>query len=117
MEGEAELEPRVDAKLQAKANKIDLDELLALADAFTPDRSSAQRQSSSAPAAMRIAAKIDADTATAAGVQVTTLATTMSLDGERIALSPMTFGLFGGTYEGSLNGRLGDTCPSRSNRG
>ena len=40
---------------------------------------------------------------------MTTFATTMLLDGERIALSPMTFGLFGGTYEGSLNGRLGDT--------
>ena len=46
VKGEAELEPRVDAKLRATANKIDLDELLALADAFTPERRAARRGAS-----------------------------------------------------------------------
>jgi uncharacterized protein involved in outer membrane biogenesis len=107
VEGEADLEPQVDVKLQARANKIDLDELLALAEAFTPERRAARR--SSPPTPMKMVARITSDMATAAGVQVTQFTADMSLDGDRIALSPMTFGLFGGTYEGSLNGRLGDT--------
>jgi AsmA-like C-terminal region len=107
VEGEAELEPRVDAKLQAKANKIDIDELLALAEAFTPERRAARRGSPSPP--IKVVAQLKADTATAAGVQVTQFTTNMSLDGDRFAMSPMTFGLFGGSYEGSLTGRLGDS--------
>ena len=58
---------------------------------------------------MKVVAQVKADSATAAGVQVTQFSTDMSLDGDRIALSPMTFGLFGGSYVGSLNGRLGDS--------
>jgi uncharacterized protein involved in outer membrane biogenesis len=104
--GEAELEPTIDAKLQAKANKIDLDELIALAEAFTPEQRAARR--TAPPKPMKIVADISADTATAAGVEVTQFTTNMSFDGERIALSPLTFGLFGGRYEGSLNARLGD---------
>ena len=108
VEGEADLEPRVDAKLQAKANKIDVDELLALAAAFTPERRAARR--GSAPSQpMKVAAQLKADTATAAGVQVTGFITTVTLDGDRIALSPLSFGLFGGSYDGSLNGRLADS--------
>ncbi|HEU4878217.1 MAG TPA: AsmA family protein [Gemmatimonadaceae bacterium] len=107
VEGVADLEPRVDAKLQATANKIDVDELLALAAAFTPERQAARRGAPSQP--MKVVAQLKADSATAAGVQVTQFATDITLDGDRIALSPMSFGLFGGSYEGSLNGRLGDS--------
>jgi uncharacterized protein involved in outer membrane biogenesis len=106
VEGEVDLEPRVDAKLRAKANKIDLDELLALADAFTPERSATARRSA-APTA-RIAARVSAETATAGGIEVKQFATDMQVDGDRVALSPLTFQLFGGRYQGSLNARLGD---------
>jgi uncharacterized protein involved in outer membrane biogenesis len=109
VEGEADLEPRVDAKLQAKANKIDVDELLALAAAFTPERQAARRGSSAPPQPMKVTAQLTADTATAAGVQVTQFNTNISLDGDRVALSPLTFRLFGGSYDGSFSGRLGDT--------
>jgi len=105
VKGEAELEPRVDAKLQATANKIDLDELLAIAEAFTPERRAARRGAPSPP--MKVVAQLKADTATAAGVQLTQFTTNMSLDGDRFTMSPMTFGLFGGSYDGSLTGRLG----------
>ena len=108
VKGTAELEPRVDAKLEATANKIDLDELLALASAFTPERRAARRGESSPAPPMKVVAQLKADTAMAAGVQVTELNTTMSLDGDRFAMSPLTFGLFGGSYDGSLIGRLGD---------
>jgi len=107
VEGEVDLEPRIDAKLKARADKLDLDELLALADAFTPPASTARGRSSSP--SMKVAAQIDADSATAAGVEITKLSAAMTMDGDRIGLSPMTFGLFGGSYEGSLNGRLGDS--------
>jgi uncharacterized protein involved in outer membrane biogenesis len=107
VEGEAVLQPRVDAKFQAKANKIDVDELLALAAAFTPERRAARRGAAAPSQPMKVVAQLKADTATAAGVQVTEFTTDITLDGDRIALSPMTFGLFGGTYEGSLKGRLG----------
>lgn len=109
VEGEADLEPRVDAKLRAKANKIDVDELLALATAFTPERRAARRGAASPSQPMKVVAQLKADTATAAGVQVTQFTTNITLDGERIALSPLTFGLFGGSYEGSLSGRLSDS--------
>ena len=105
VKGEAELEPRVDAKLLATANKIDIDELLAIAEAFTPERRAARRGAPSPP--MKVVAQLKADTATAAGVQVTQFTTNMSLDGNRFTMSPMTFGLFGGSYDGSLTGRLG----------
>ena len=105
VKGEAELEPRVDAKLQATANKLDLDELLAIAEAFTPERRAARRGAPSPP--MKVVAQLKADTATAAGVQLTQFTTNMSLDGDRFTMSPMTFGLFGGSYDGSLTGRLG----------
>ena len=105
VKGEAEIEPRVDAKLQATANKIDLDELLAIAEAFTPERRAARRGAPSPP--MKVVAQLKADTATAAGVQLTQFTTNMSLDGDRFTMSPMTFGLFGGSYDGSLTGRLG----------
>jgi hypothetical protein len=109
IEGEADLEPRVDAKLHAKANKLDLDELLALADAFTPEPSKSTNPSSSSPPARRFSVQIDAETATAAHVQVANFAASMEVDGERVALTPMTFSLFGGSYQGSLKGTLGDT--------
>lgn len=106
VEGEVDLEPRVDATLRAKANRIDLDELLALADAFTPERAPGASRSTTPTA--RIAARVSAESATAGGVEVKQFATDMQVDGDRVALSPLTFQLFGGRYQGSLNARLGD---------
>ena len=106
-EGEAVLEPSVDAKVKAKANKVDVDELLALADAFAPDQRTARRGTPQKP--MKIAAEITANSATAAGLQLTQLSARMALDGDRLTASPLTFGLFNGRYEGSLSARLGDS--------
>ena len=62
-EGEIDLAPNVVARLKAQANKLDVDELLALADAFTPPQPSSQAAAPSAP--MKIAARVSAETATA----------------------------------------------------
>jgi uncharacterized protein YhdP len=106
VEGEAVLEPSVEAKLEVTANKVDVDELLALVEAFTPERRAARRGTPQEP--IKVNAEIRADSATAAGVQVEQFNARMALDGDRLVLSPLTFALFGGNYDGSLNARLGD---------
>jgi uncharacterized protein involved in outer membrane biogenesis len=104
-EGEVDLAPRIDATLTATANKLDVDELLALVEAFTPPPQPGS--SAGAPSSARIVARVSAGTATAGGMQVADFRTELALDGDRVALSGLTFQLFGGRYEGSLTARLG----------
>jgi hypothetical protein len=104
-DGEIDLAPSVNARLKVTANKLDVDELLALADAFTPPRQTNQPGRPSAP--VKIAAHVSADTATAGGVEVRQFATDLSVNGDRVALSPLTFQLFGGRYQGAVNAQLG----------
>ena len=106
-EGEVALAPAVDARLRVKANKLDVDELLALADAFTPRAAKATPASTATVAPARIAARVSAATASAAGVEVSQFATDLEVVGDRVALSPLSFQLFGGQYQGSLNANLG----------
>ena len=105
-EGEVDLAPAIDASLTVTANRLDLDELLALAEAFVlPPRPDVSGEPVTPP---RIAARVSADTATAGGMQVSQLATDLAVDGDHVALSDLTFQLFGGRYQGSLTARLGD---------
>jgi hypothetical protein len=106
-EGEIDLAPSVEARLKAKANKLDVDELLALADAFTPPPQST-KASGGPSAPVKISAALTAETATAGGVEVRQLATDLDVNGDRVALSPLTFELFGGRYQGAVNARLGN---------
>ena len=106
-EGEVDLAPSVVAKLTAKANKLDVDELLALADAFTPQPTGRTAAAPSAP--MRIAARVSAETATAGGVEVRQFASELDVNGDRVVLSPLTFQLFGGRYQGAVSAQLGPT--------
>ena len=104
-DGEIDLAPSIDARVKVKANKLDVDELLALADAFTPPQQGTGAGRASAPA--KIAAKVSAETATAGGVEVRQFATDLAVNGDRVALAPLTFQLFGGRYQGSVNAQLG----------
>jgi|SRR5688572_43033 len=105
-EGEVDLAPSVEARLKARANKLDVDELLALADAFTPPQpGNPTAAAQSAP--MKIAARVSAETATAGGVEVRQFATDLEVNGDRVVLSPLTFQLFGGRYQGAVNAQLG----------
>jgi uncharacterized protein involved in outer membrane biogenesis len=103
--GEVDLAPRVDARLRVKADRFDVDELLALASAFTPaeDRTAQSRQTR---LPVRIVARLSAETARAAGLEVRQFATDLELDGTRLSLSPLTFQLFGGRYQGALTASL-----------
>ena len=107
-EGVVTLEPRVDAQLKAAANRIDVDELLALADAFGPAAPPPGSRVKSGPPP-RIAARISAEAASAGGVEVQQFASDVQVDGDAVAMSPLTFQLFGGRYQGSLSARLGST--------
>jgi uncharacterized protein involved in outer membrane biogenesis len=101
-----------------KANQLDLDEMLALAAAFSPPArpASASRAApraqpaaapqSSAPGA-RIAAHIAADTARAGTIEVHQLTADVESAGDRVSLSPLTFQIFGGRYDGAMTATLG----------
>ena len=105
-EGEIDLAPAVKAQITATANRLDVDELLALAEAFTPPPAAGPAAARpSAP--MTLAAHLSAETATAGGIEVRQLATDLEVTGDRVALSPLTFELFGGRYTGAVNAQLG----------
>jgi hypothetical protein len=106
-EGVVTLEPRVDAALKASANRLDVDELMALADAFGPAQAPAGTRAKSGPPP-RLAARLSAETATAGGVEVRQFASDVQVDGDAVSMSPLTFQLFGGRYQGSLSARLGN---------
>jgi len=113
--GVVELEPQLHAKLEASANELDLDDLIALADAFTPPqqakRPPAPKGSAAARAgalvAGRVEVKLAAAKARAAGVELAKLTTRVLAQGNRVTLSPASFELFGGRYEGSLDVEAG----------
>jgi hypothetical protein len=101
--GLVQLTPRLDAQLRVMANHIDVDDLVALADAFSPR---AARRPARGPAPGlpgRIVARVSAETARASGIDVRQFATTLVAQGSRITLSPASFQLFGGRYQGSLD--------------
>ena len=104
--GVVTLAPRIDARLRVIANRLDIDDLLALANAFSPTPAAAQP--SSRPS-VRIAARLSAAAAQVAGVDGRNFAGELQVDGDDVTLSPMSVQVFGGRYEGSMNARLGDS--------
>jgi uncharacterized protein involved in outer membrane biogenesis len=55
---------------------------------------------------------VSAKRATAAGAVIDNLSAQAVMKGDDVAIAPLTFGLFGGKYEGSLNLTLGDAAPA-----
>jgi uncharacterized protein involved in outer membrane biogenesis len=100
--GLVQISPRLDAQLQVKAGHVDVDDLIALADAFAP-RTPRKTPAASGPLPGRIVARISSETARASGVDVRQFSTTLVAQGNRITLSPVTLQLFGGRYRGSLD--------------
>jgi uncharacterized protein involved in outer membrane biogenesis len=112
VEGVVALSPRIDAQLHAAANRLDLDELVALVAAFTPDSTGKDRRDGpgSGP---RIAAGISAGEATAGAVRMQQFKTELTLDGDAIVLNRLGFEMFGGRYEGSVAARLDSPLSAR----
>ena len=105
-EGVVALSPRVDALLNASANRLDLDELLALSDAFATGATQAGTRAAPGQPP-RIVVNISAREATAGRVKVHNLLTTLVRDGASVTLNPSQFEVFGGRYAGSIRARLG----------
>ena len=105
--GLVQLEPRLDAQLKVLANRIDVDDLVALADAFSPRAKDAARTSQPPAGSLqlpgRIVAHISAERGRASGVDVQQFATTLVAQGNRITLSPLSFQLFDGAYHGTID--------------
>lgn len=101
--GLVQLTPRLDAQLRVMAGHIDMDDLVALADAFSPRP--ARRTATSLPPGLpgRIVARVSAETARVSGIDVRQFATTLVAQGNRITLSPASFQLFGGRFQGTLD--------------
>ena len=100
--GLVQLSPRLDAQLQVKASHVDLDDLIALADAFAP-RTPKRAPATTSLLPGRIVARVSAETARASGVEVRQFSTTLVAQGNRITLSPASFQLFGGRYSGAFD--------------
>jgi hypothetical protein len=101
--GLVQLTPRLDAQLRVVANRLDVDDLVALADAFSP-RTARQTATVAGPGLPgRVVARISSETARAGGVDVRQFAATLVAQGNRITLSPASFQLFGGSYQGVLD--------------
>jgi hypothetical protein len=109
--GVVTLQPRVDAQLRVRGDRIDLDELLALASAFSPRPSG--RQSNAGRPPVRIGARVSAARATAAGVEMRNLTTDLQVDGGRVSLSPLAFEVFGGEIQGTVAATLGDSVEAK----
>lgn len=112
--GVVQLEPRLDAMFTVEADQVDLDEMLALAAAFAPPSGGGSPAPAKGGASgtsrsnARITATITAETARTGALEIQRLATELQAEGDRVTLSPLTFELFGGTYEGTLDASLDD---------
>lgn len=107
--GAVQLSPVLDAQLDATANRLDLDDLIALADAFAPRAATPARGRGAVPAGS-LTARISADSVTAAGLTTPQFSATVRVQGNRVSLSPVRFLLFGGRYEGDLDMNLRDSA-------
>jgi len=87
--GDIRLAPRLDADLQVRARQVDVDDLIALADAFAP-RAPHRASSTAALLPGRIVARVIAESARASGVDVRQFVTTVVAQGIRITLSTLS---------------------------
>ncbi|MEQ1910425.1 MAG: AsmA-like C-terminal region-containing protein, partial [Vicinamibacterales bacterium] len=105
--------------LDVKAGALDLDQLVAFASDFVEGSAQPARadgapgtgttagvQTSSTVAETDLTISIAADRATMSGVALERVSGKARLQGTRLTLDPMQFGLFGGTYEGALGAAL-----------
>jgi len=108
--GLTQLTPDINTQLQVKAARVDIDDLLALAEAFTPRAPAVPRGRAAGPAFPgHLVARITAESARTGELEIRQFATTVLAQGNRLTLSPTTFQLFGGRYDGALEIDLGAT--------
>lgn len=101
----------VDGRIEAKAGAIDLDRLLGFLDDFMSG-ATAKPQSpgagSTTSAGGRLALALTADRVTTGGMTLSEVKTTATVVPGSVTFDPLTFGIFGGRYEGSMQAALGE---------
>jgi uncharacterized protein involved in outer membrane biogenesis len=105
-------------ELKIKAGALNVDRLLAFAGEFaggaggaSTTRPSAQTGASTT-SALNITVSLDADRASMGGLTIEKLTGTAKLNGDAVRLDPLTFGVFGGRYEGTIAANLGGRTPT-----
>jgi AsmA-like C-terminal region len=111
--GTLNLTPRPAATIEATANQLDFDDLLALAAAFTSDTSSAPATASTT----QITATLTAPRARLAGVALSRFEASLLADGSEVRIEPLKFDLFGGRQDGWLDVTFGETLNVRVGAG
>lgn len=94
----------VRARVEAKAGNLNIDRLLAFLTEFAASSQAPGPDGAAAgPSGVgAIEFVLDADRAISGGLALTQLSTTAQVTPAGVTLSPMTFGLFGGRYDGSM---------------
>ncbi|MGE3511064.1 MAG: AsmA family protein [Vicinamibacterales bacterium] len=108
-------------ELTIASGKLDMDQLLAFVSDFTAgaglesDAAAASAAPATAPppagapAGMNLAITLETESATMGGLTLDTLAGKARVAEDGLALDPVSFGIFGGRYEGSLHLTPGQT--------
>ena len=85
--GDIRLSPRLDADVEVNAAHVDVDDLIALADAFAP-RTPRRGPATAAPLPGRIVARVTAQTARASGIDLRQFVSTLVAQGSERSCSP-----------------------------
>jgi uncharacterized protein involved in outer membrane biogenesis len=94
---------RLQGAFTVTGKPLDLDELLALTAGMAGSRDSAGRAGpGSADDSMRIDVKVSAPEGRVAGYDFSDLSTAVAVTPARIAMSPLTIGMFGGRFNGTM---------------
>lgn len=110
--GTAVLSPHVDIALQARADTVDLDDLLALAAAFTA-MPRVDAATATPPRPVRVKATISAPRGQLAGIGIARLEASMLADSDGLIVDPLSFDVFGGRQNGWLDVQFSETLQVR----
>lgn len=103
---------RMQGEFDVRADPLDLDEMVALASAFTAAApSNGESQAPAAGSPMRVVLNLTAPTGTFSSYSFNDLATTLELTSGRVALAPLAFGTLGGRLDGSLTADTSQRVP------
>jgi uncharacterized protein involved in outer membrane biogenesis len=109
--------------LSLESNGLDFDQLIAFANDFiagagslpaSPTAATSPSSQAPAPAArpMHVTVNVKADGATMGGLAIDKVTARAVATGQAISLEPLSFGLFGGSYEGALDVSLAQEPPA-----
>ena len=107
---------RVEGSIEATADPLDLDELMAMASAFTSTTGDAQQKRETATS-MRLTVALTATKGQFATYTFSDLSTTIALSTGTVTLAPLAVRAFGGQFNGRLETDTRDSAPQLRLRG